>query len=31
VLKYKAKKRQHTLTGHRQHQSVIKIKKISTK
>ncbi len=31
VLKYKAKKRQKTLTGHRQHQSVLTIKKISVK
>ena len=28
VLKYKAKKREHTLTGHRQHYSQIKISKI---
>jgi len=29
VLKFKAKKREHTLTGHRQHYSQIKITKIS--
>lgn len=29
ILKYKAKKREHTLTGHRQHYSKIKILSIS--
>ncbi len=29
VLKYKAKKREHTLTGHRQHYSKIKITAIA--
>jgi large subunit ribosomal protein L21 len=28
VLKFKAKKREHTLTGHRQHYSQLKITKI---
>lgn len=28
ILKYKAKKREHTLTGHRQHYSQIKITSI---
>ncbi len=29
ILKYKAKKREHTLTGHRQHYSKIKITSIA--